>query len=100
MWGPKACRWVEARFVVVIQSRPCTRGRPGRPARRPIIKNGPACPDPLWGLARAAEFLRTSFSLDFCQRSDRDPRGADAQPEEHLLRDSPWEADGGQRGVG
>ncbi len=53
---------------------------------------------------RAAEASRPIFyrclPVDFIERCDRDPRCADPQSEEHLLRDSARQADGGQRRVG
>ena len=46
---------------------------------------------------RPDELLPGAFPLNDCHHH---PRRADAQPEEHLLRDSPRQADGGQRRVG
>ena len=40
------------------------------------------------------------FPLDFIERCNRHPRCADTQPEERLLRDSPRQADCGERRVG
>ncbi len=38
--------------------------------------------------------------VESIERCHHHPRRADAQSEEHLLRDSPWQADGGQRRIG
>jgi len=61
------------------------------------MKNGCLRSGPRLGIRGTADQFCTVPSFERCHHY---PRCADAQPEEHLLRDSPREADGDQRSVG